>query len=127
MLVVLWRIVLLVWFVYNLRITYWHESDKPRQHLYRIFGLVFSIWFLAMPIVVVIVTPLLAPVWRYKVTRGVLDLSHFVALVAFGVIFWPAWSDQYFAVRGPTEEHDALLGKARDAEDRRRVRDGWGL
>ena len=126
MLVVLWRIVLLVWFAYNLVTTSGREPDKPRRHLYRIFGVVFSVWFLALPVVVMIVTPPLSPVWRYKVTRCVLDLTHFTALVAFGLIFWPAWSDRYFDVRGPKGEFAALLGGGRGgAEGDERYEDAY--
>lgn len=110
MVVVLWRIILLVWFLKNLLGTLAEETDLARKHLYRIFALVFSCWFLALPLVVLVLTPPLAPVWRYKISRYTLDLMHFVALSAFGIIFWPAWSDRYFDVRGPEEEIKSLLG-----------------
>ena len=50
-------------------------------------------------------------------TRCVLDVSHFVALVVFGVIFWPAWSDRYFDTRGVREEFDSLLDGRINNED----------
>ncbi len=97
--VVAWRLFLLCWFLLSMRRTYAGERDEARRHLYRVFGLVFTLWFVAFPVVVVVVAPLIAPVWHYKVILGVVDALHMLALGAFGIIFWPAWSDKYFEVR----------------------------
>ena len=111
--VVVWRVVQLLWFASNIAHTYLLEIDPKRQTLYMVFGLVFSLWFLSLPGVVLTVNHFIAAHWRYKIVRGTIDLIHFIALASYGVIFWPTWSSHFFETRGSPgsiEEQNQLLG-----------------
>ena len=100
MIVVVWRFVQLIWFMKNITTTYFSERDHYRKRLYMWFGFIFSIWFLSLPGVVLTVSHLVAPHWRYKIVRGTIDVIHLLALTSYGVLFWPAWSSHIFEIRG---------------------------
>ena len=111
--VVGWRCIELVWFVINIIQTYCQETDYKRRKLYIIFGITFSVWFVSLPGVVLSVNRLISEHWRYKIVKFTIDIIHFVSLTAYGVIFWPSWSSQYFEIRGSPrsiDEQNQLLG-----------------
>jgi hypothetical protein len=127
MIVVVWRFVQLIWFMKNITTTYFSERDHYRKRLYLWFGFIFSIWFLSLPGVVLTVSHLVAPHWRYKIVRGTIDVIHLLALTSYGVLFWPAWSSHIFEIRGSPrsiEEQNLLLGVV---ETNRRGSPGWSF
>ena len=111
--VIFWRFLILMWFVTNIFKTFQEETEYKRRRLYVMFMIVFSAWFLSMPAVVLTVNRLVAPHYRYMIVRITIDIIHFIALTAYGVMFWPSWSSQFFEIRSSPksiEEQNQLLG-----------------
>ena len=125
--VVGWRWIQLVWFLINIATTFFQEREQKRRRLYMVFGTIFSLWFVSLPGVVLTVSNLIAPHYRYKIVRATVDVVHFVALTSYGLIFWPSWSSQYFEIRASPqsiEEQNQLLGTV---ETNHRGSPGWSF
>eukprot|EP01121_Diplochlamys_sp_Union-15-3_P022340 TRINITY_DN9471_c0_g1_i2.p1 TRINITY_DN9471_c0_g1~~TRINITY_DN9471_c0_g1_i2.p1 ORF type:complete len:425 (-),score=30.17 TRINITY_DN9471_c0_g1_i2:17-1291(-) len=96
--VVLIRILTLCWFVYCLWRTYNLESLPEKRRFYIIFGIIFTIWFISLPLFVGIAMEL-SPWWKLKLIDGLILTTNGIALVILGVIVWPNRSSDFFSFK----------------------------
>lgn len=114
-LVILLRLLMFLWFLRSLLETYRLESMKERKLLYKIVAVLYSLWFLSLPLIVVSAY-LIEPWYRSKLVRSINYGVHGLALLCFGVLFWPSRAEKYFKVNrgiqeqgGVGEERKSLL------------------
>lgn len=59
------RIVLMIYFLYELQDTFTKEDSEKKRHFYTRFGAGVLVWFIYLPIVA-LVSPKIATLWRFK-------------------------------------------------------------
>ena len=91
------RIPALGFFLYALRTTYKKEVSVTKIWFYRFFGIIYTLWFIFLPIL--IVTQFLISKWnRPKWIEGI---SRSVELVSYTIMFFMLWysrARKYFAI-----------------------------
>ncbi len=115
------RMVMFLWFLRSLLETYRLESIQERRTLYKIVAVVYSLWFLSLPLIVVCAY-MLDPWYRSKAVSTLSCSVHVIALGAFGGLFWPSRAERYFKVHGgiqgvlggKDDESASLLGRFED-------------
>ena len=50
------RIIVIIWFFFELRATYQQENNEDKLVFYKVFGFVYCLWFLYLPVAVIIVS-----------------------------------------------------------------------
>jgi len=76
------------------------DEDHSKRWFYAIFGAGYSLWFLTLPLIVVIATTL-APWVRMKTVTAIYLV---ITTLGFGVIcslLWPSRASKYFQVAVP--------------------------
>jgi hypothetical protein len=87
--VLILRCLLVFWFLWCLRDTLRLENLPERRNFYYIFSIAYSIWFLALPVVVFAIS-FVDPWVRYRIVR-ILSLSiDFLGLAALAFLLWPS-------------------------------------
>jgi magnesium-transporting ATPase (P-type) len=91
------RIPALGFFIYALKTTYKKEVSQSKLLFYKIFGVIYSIWFVILPLIIIL--QFVIPVWhRAKWIEG---LSRSYELVSYVLMFFLLWYSQarkYFAI-----------------------------
>eukprot|EP00999_Lentomonas_sp_LEN2_P002733 NODE_605_length_1331_cov_1.836379_g566_i0.p1 GENE.NODE_605_length_1331_cov_1.836379_g566_i0~~NODE_605_length_1331_cov_1.836379_g566_i0.p1 ORF type:complete len:442 (+),score=65.70 NODE_605_length_1331_cov_1.836379_g566_i0:63-1328(+) len=99
------------YFLYCLRLTYREESVIEKLMFYKTFGIVFSLWFVALPFTVMIIAGVNSTS-RDKVVVAMLSTINFLSLCIMAGLLWPSRSYKYFKVAPPNlDQHtkeDAL-------------------
>ncbi len=71
------------------------DSDENRQRFYFIFGVIFGVWFLATPFMVIVGTGI--PVWeRFKAVTALSLLINTFGYASFVFFMWPSRIKQFF-------------------------------
>jgi len=96
--VVVLRVGILGWFLWCLRATIRLESLPEKRSFYFIFGGGYTVWFVSLPILV-LVAYLVSPTVRYRMITGMEIAVDFVALAALGFLLWPTRAAKYFTIR----------------------------
>ena len=68
---------------------------------------------------IVLAAYLLDPWYRSKVVRTMSYSAHAIALLCFGILFWPSRAEKYFYVNGGIQDDNRVGGRGR-------VRNGKG-
>jgi len=92
------RTVIVVWFIWCLRNTLRLENLPQRRQFYQIFGISYMIWFLALPLSVLICSAI-DPWYRFKIVRGLSIVIDFVGFGALAYLLWPSRASTYFTIR----------------------------
>ena len=50
------RVIVIIWFFLELRATYQQENDEDKLVFYKVFGFMYCLWFLYLPLAVIIVS-----------------------------------------------------------------------
>src|SRR5690606_29965017 len=79
------RVGILGWFVWCLRNTIRLESLPEKRTFYTVFGACYSLWFLALPIIVLI-AHFLAPTIRFRLIQGLSISLDFVGIAALAYL-----------------------------------------
>ena len=82
---------------------------KERKLLYKIVAGLYSLWFLSLPLIV-LAAYLLDPWYRSKVVRTMSYGAHAIALLCFGILFWPSRAEKYFNVNGGIQDDNRVGG-----------------
>jgi hypothetical protein len=82
------RLPMLIFFVWALRQTYMAEADDDKRRFYKVFGTVGALWFLVLPITVIIAA-LTSPWTRAAVVYICSEVFFMMALAVITVTLWP--------------------------------------
>eukprot|EP01126_Amoeba_proteus_P013536 TRINITY_DN15778_c0_g1_i3.p2 TRINITY_DN15778_c0_g1~~TRINITY_DN15778_c0_g1_i3.p2 ORF type:complete len:190 (+),score=28.41 TRINITY_DN15778_c0_g1_i3:1496-2065(+) len=99
--IVLFRVTLAGWFVWNIFNVLKVEIVPEKRKFYINFALLFSCWFVLLPLMVVIALAL-RPWYRERTVSGIslaIDAFGFIGLV---YLLWPSRVNQYFTVSVPS-------------------------
>jgi len=90
------RVLVLGWFLWNLRKSVQEESDQSKRTFYLRFGGFYSLWFLVLPIVVIIASAVAAWI-RMKVVVTMYLTINFISTAALVALFWPSRARELFS------------------------------
>ncbi|KAI1295335.1 putative integral membrane protein [Halotydeus destructor] len=82
------RIILMLWFLCELRATMMLEQNQLRLRFYLHFGAGIMVWFVHLPIVAVIGLQI-SLMWRYKLILGFSSAANFLAYAIVTHFMWP--------------------------------------
>jgi len=103
------RFLVTVYFVFCLVKTVRDDTDSSKRIFYTIFGTGYLLWFLSLPIIVMIASAL-APWVRQKIVMGIYLLCTTLGFAIISFLLWPSRASKYFAVAVP----DLMSGHAYD-------------
>jgi len=99
------------WFLFSLWKTFHLETLPEKRRLYITFAITFSIWFVAIPLVVIFAA-VISPWWRHKTVEGIQLTINSLALLMLGIMLWPTRASEYFSIK-PT---NTLLSESGDSD-----------
>jgi GPR180/TMEM145, transmembrane domain len=99
-LIVFLDILTTAWFVVAIRETYHSEDDPDKQSFYRFLGFGFSLWFAALP-TIVIVASWMDPWVRLKTVTAISMTVTAAAHCAMIGLLWPSRAAKYFRISTP--------------------------
>lgn len=76
------RIILMLWFLHELRHTMMLEQDPRKLKFYLHFGAGMLVWFVHLPLVVMVALQI-DLIWRYKIIIGMFSYCNFILLNLF--------------------------------------------
>jgi len=91
----IFRILLMLWFLCELRATMMLEQNQLRLRFYLHFGAGIMVWFVHLPIVAIIGLQI-SLMWRYKLILGFSSAANFLAYVIVTHFMWPTKMSYYF-------------------------------
>lgn len=97
--ILLLRTLTWVWFSWSLFRSYVEEHQPKKRNFYRIFGSVFTLWFLMLPLIVVLAVAI-SPWDRLKAVTGMYLCMNAMGFTALVMLFWPTWAAEYFDAIG---------------------------
>ncbi|RWS25709.1 Integral membrane protein GPR180-like protein [Leptotrombidium deliense] len=89
------RIILMIWFLFELRATMMLEQDQQKLRFYLHFGAGIMVWFVHLPIVVIIGLQI-SLMWRYKLILGFSFGANFLAYAVVTHFLWPTRQSNRF-------------------------------
>ena len=114
------RLAMFFWFIRSLIETFRLEASLERRSLYKTVAVIYSLWFLSLPLIVV-GAYMLSPWYRAKVVSALVYSVHTIALSVFGVLFWPSRAKRYFnikqSINADAEEGKSLLRGGYDDDE----------
>eukprot|EP01086_Lenisia_limosa_P009903 TRINITY_DN33641_c0_g1_i1.p1 TRINITY_DN33641_c0_g1~~TRINITY_DN33641_c0_g1_i1.p1 ORF type:complete len:420 (-),score=81.00 TRINITY_DN33641_c0_g1_i1:21-1280(-) len=94
------RMVVGAWFAYALVETRKHENSDVKRDFYRKFGIIYGIWFLSTPVLLVVSTML--DDWvRMKVVITVYIITGLISEGCLVFLFYPTRASEYFKLATP--------------------------
>jgi len=94
------RFLTMLYFMWCLQQTVREDSDSTKRVFYMIFGLGYILWFLALPIIVLI--SLAVAVWvRAKIVTAIYLCTMTLGFAIIGFLLWPSRASRYFQVAVP--------------------------
>lgn len=88
------RVLIMVWFLGELRHTMTYEHNTNKLHFFLHFGAATLVWFIYLPVLALIAL-LMPPPWRYKVLLGFTYSADLLAHTFMTYLLWPERSEQY--------------------------------
>ncbi|KAH9497822.1 hypothetical protein DERF_013778 [Dermatophagoides farinae] len=88
------RIVLMLWFIYELRHTMMLEQDSRRLKFYLHFGAGMLVWFVHLPLVAMVAIHI-DLMWRCKIITGFSSTADFLAFAILTRIMWTTNNKQF--------------------------------
>eukprot|EP00118_Oscarella_pearsei_P001280 m.7035 g.7035 ORF g.7035 m.7035 type:complete len:489 (+) comp17539_c0_seq2:111-1577(+) len=89
------RCLILIWFLYELRVSYLQENVPEKLAFYRVFCLFYSLWFIYLPITTGVVSAI-DNRYKFKAIQGTLLSVNFLSLAGMAWLLWPSRSKAYF-------------------------------
>ncbi|XP_071962642.1 integral membrane protein GPR180-like [Antedon mediterranea] len=102
------RLIILIWFVYELHTTRLQESAEPKLKFYKYFGIGYFVWFIHLPILVIIAA-MISPQYRLKAITGMTLSGDLLSISAMVYLLWPSRNPTYFKL--VVDERKVLLQK----------------
>lgn len=87
-----------LWFLWCLRGTIRLESLPEKRTFYFVFGGCYSLWFISLPIFV-LVAFVTAPEYRFRTVTGLATAFEYLVLTAFAFLLWPSRASNYFVIK----------------------------
>jgi hypothetical protein len=106
------RTLVWIWFGWCLKNTLALETLPEKRNFYILFGGACTLWFLLLPLFVIIATGM-EPWYREKVITSMTSSLNALALSAFTYLLWPTRAADYFSIK-PT---NALLSSDVDTSN----------
>jgi hypothetical protein len=94
------RFLVLVYFVWALQGTFVADPDRSKKLFYLVFGGVFGLWFLSLPILTLL-SLAFAPWDEQKIVVSIYLVIEFAAFVTMVVLLLPSRAAKYFSVAVP--------------------------
>jgi len=94
------RFLTLLYFIFSIYMTLRGENDASKRQFYLIFGVGYTLWFLSLPLIVLIALRL-DPWVRMKVVTGIYLVVTLFGYAVIGSLLWPRWAVKYFQVAVP--------------------------
>ncbi|XP_027201538.2 uncharacterized protein LOC113795549 [Dermatophagoides pteronyssinus] len=88
------RIILMLWFIYELRHTMMLEQDSRRLKFYLHFGAGMLVWFVHLPLVAIVAIHI-DLMWRCKIITGFSATADFLAFAILTRIMWTTNNKQF--------------------------------
>lgn len=101
------RLITWLFFLFSLRQTQLEEDIFEKKRFYLIFGGLYSLYFLSLPLIVLCALAL-DPWVRYKIVIGLYLTVNALTWTSLVLLFWPRWSYKIFSNVG--SKSDTLLG-----------------
>ncbi|XP_046399873.1 transmembrane protein 145-like isoform X1 [Ischnura elegans] len=93
-LVVVFRTLISIWFLLELRTTMLYEHNAQKLHFFLHFGASALVWFIYLPIVALVALQVSA-LWRFKLLLGITYSADCMAFCVMTHLLWPTRSEQY--------------------------------
>jgi hypothetical protein len=91
------RCLAMLLFVFSIRRTYTDENNEDKRKLYLVFGILYLVWFLSLPLVTSIAA-VIDPWMRQKVVLSLYVTMNAVFVLGLGYVFWPTVASEYFKI-----------------------------
>lgn len=88
------RVLIMVWFLFELRNTMTYEHNAKKLNFFLHFGAASLVWFIYLPVVALIALQV-SPLWRYKLLLGFTYSADLLAHSFMTYLLWPERSEQY--------------------------------
>ncbi|KAK8400591.1 hypothetical protein O3P69_003335 [Scylla paramamosain] len=88
------RVLIMVWFLGELRHTMTYEHNTNKLNFFLHFGAATLVWFIYLPVVALIALQV-SPLWRYKLLLGFTYSADLLAHSVMTYLLWPDRSEQY--------------------------------
>ncbi|CAK1600851.1 unnamed protein product [Parnassius mnemosyne] len=88
------RVVIMVWFILELRNTMIYEHNITKLNFLLHFGASSLVWFVYLPIIALIALQI-SPLWRFKFLLGITYSADCLAFCVMAHLLWPTRSEQY--------------------------------
>ncbi|XP_076305830.1 transmembrane protein 145-like [Tachypleus tridentatus] len=105
--IIIFRLIIMTWFLYELRSTMLEENDRAKLRFYLHFGAGILVWFVYLPIVALIALQVSA-LWRQKLLLGITSSADFLAYAIMTHLLWPTRSEQYFQLQTDSDAGEEL-------------------
>ncbi|GAB6024907.1 hypothetical protein CHUAL_010013 [Chamberlinius hualienensis] len=95
------RLLIMAWFLFELRRTMQKERSKTKLQFLLHFGASSLVWFIYLPIMAVVSINVLA-LWRFKLFIGISSSVNFLAFASMVHLLWPVRHDSYVQLNNVT-------------------------
>jgi hypothetical protein len=96
-LILTFRLIIMFWFLWELRETFRAERDAVKTKFYLHFGAGFLVWFVYLPLLTLVCSQV-SSLWRYKAIISVSYLADFLSLCVMVHLLWPTRSYLIFNI-----------------------------
>ncbi|XP_048480522.1 transmembrane protein 145 [Plutella xylostella] len=93
-LILVLRVLIMAWFVLELRNTMIYEHNMAKLNFLLHFGASSLVWFVYLPIIALIALQI-SPLWRFKFLLGITYSADCLAFCVMAHLLWPTRSEQY--------------------------------
>ncbi|KAJ5072218.1 intimal thickness receptor-related [Anaeramoeba ignava] len=109
------RILILIWFIFEISNTFKIEKDFDKKKFYKVFGFIFGIWFISLPIIVSI-SSTVSNTYREKTATALFLIFEMFSYFIVIYLLWPAKTYHFFNIQAKTTEERMKLSKTETAE-----------
>jgi hypothetical protein len=94
------RFLTLIYFIWCLQKTIKEDTDSGKKGFYLLFGTSFGVWFLSLPLIVLL-SLALSGWYREKAVDAIVMTVTAISYLGIGFLLWPSRASKYFQITGP--------------------------